>query len=105
MKFITESNQFCSSTPIFFTILDYPNLKSWWEDEKQEKDIPSFTCISKLNIQYCPQLACMPLYPGLDEELVLVELNIKSMRDTICIMPTVLKVLKLPIHKHNPSPN
>ncbi|PNY15325.1 CC-NBS-LRR resistance protein [Trifolium pratense] len=89
MKFITESNQVGSSTPIFFpslkelTILDCPNLKSWWEDEKREKDIPSFSCISKLNIQYCPQLACMPLYPGLDEELVLVESNVKSMTDTM----------------------
>jgi hypothetical protein len=49
----------------------------------QEKDIPSFSCISKLNSQYCPQLACMPLYPGLDEELVLVESNVKSMTDTM----------------------
>ncbi|WJX56295.1 hypothetical protein P8452_41965 [Trifolium repens] len=82
LEFIAKNNQVGSSTPKFFpslkelTISDCPNLKSWWENEIPENDRPSFSSISKLNIQYCPQLACMPLYPGLDEELVLVESNV-----------------------------
>ncbi|CAK8540281.1 unnamed protein product [Lathyrus sativus] len=90
LKFIAKNNQVAeSSTPIFFpslkelTISDCPNLKSWWENEIWENDRPTFSCISKLNIQSCPKLACMPLYPGLDEELVLVESNVRSMRDTM----------------------
>jgi leucine-rich repeat protein SHOC2 len=89
LEFIAKNNQVGSYTPIFFpslkelTIADCPKLKSWWEKEIWENDRPSFSSISKINIQYCPQLACMPLYPGLDEELVLVESNVKSMRDTM----------------------
>ncbi|CAL5188438.1 unnamed protein product [Lathyrus oleraceus] len=90
LKFIAKNNQVAeSSRPIFFpslkelTISDCPNLKSWWENEIWENDRPTFSCISKLNIQYCPKLACMPLYPDLDEELVLVESNVRSMRDTM----------------------
>ncbi|KAK2373758.1 putative disease resistance protein RGA4 [Trifolium repens] len=89
LEYIGKNNQVSSSTPIFFpslkelTIADCPKLKSWWEKEIQGNDRPFFRCISKLNIQCCPLLACMPLYPGLDVELVLVESNVKSMKDTI----------------------
>ncbi|AES95702.1 putative P-loop containing nucleoside triphosphate hydrolase, leucine-rich repeat domain, L [Medicago truncatula] len=94
LKFIAENNQVgnspSSTTPILFfpslkelTISDCPNLKSWWENEIWGNDRPYFSCISKLNIQCCPKLACMPLYPGLDDELVLVESNVRSMRDTM----------------------
>ncbi|PNY11115.1 putative CC-NBS-LRR resistance protein, partial [Trifolium pratense] len=89
LEFIAKNNQVGSSAPIFFpslkelTIADCPKLKSWWEKDIWGNDRPSFNCISKLNIQFCPQLACMPLYPGLDEELVLVESNVRSMRDTM----------------------
>jgi len=87
LKFIAKNNQ--ADTPIFFpslkelTISDCLKLKGWWENDIGENDRPSFSCISKLNIQYCPQLDCMPLYPGLDDELVLVESNVRSMRDTM----------------------
>ncbi|RHN54751.1 putative P-loop containing nucleoside triphosphate hydrolase, leucine-rich repeat domain, L [Medicago truncatula] len=87
LKFIAKNNQ--ADTPIFFpslkelTISDCLKLKGWWENDIWDNDRPSFSCISKLNIQYCPQLACMLLYPGLDDELVLVESNVRSMRDTM----------------------
>jgi len=85
--FIAKNNH--TNTPKFFpslkelAISDCPNLKSWWEKDIWENDRPSFSCISKLNIQYCPQLACMPLYPGLDDELVVVESSVTSMKDTM----------------------
>ncbi|AES95725.1 putative P-loop containing nucleoside triphosphate hydrolase, leucine-rich repeat domain, L [Medicago truncatula] len=94
LKFIAKNNQVGNfpsfTTPILFfpslkelTISDCPNLNSWWETEIWDNDRPSFSCISKLNVQYCPKLACMPLYPNLDDELVLVESNVRSMRDTM----------------------
>lgn len=65
------------------TISDCPKLESWWENDKTlEKNRPSFPCISKLNIRCCPKLACVPLCTNLDEELVLVDSNVRSMRET-----------------------
>lgn len=77
-----------SSTPFFpslkeLTISDCPKLRSWWETEKWENNRPFFTGIAKLHVQCCPQLHCMPLYPYLGEELVLVDSSVKSMRDTV----------------------
>jgi len=65
------------------TISDCPKLESWWENDKiLEENRPSFPCISKLNIRCCPKLACMPLCTNLDEELILVDSNVRSMRET-----------------------
>ncbi|KAL9328593.1 hypothetical protein ACSQ67_003596 [Phaseolus vulgaris] len=77
-----------SSTPFFpslkeLTISDCPKLQSWWETAKWEDNIPFFTRISKLDVQWCPKLHCIPLYPYLGEELVLVDSSVKSMRDTV----------------------
>jgi len=65
------------------TITDCPNLKGWWEKEKTGKDLPFFACLSKLHLYYCPELICMPLFPGLDEDLVLVGSSVKPLQDTI----------------------
>ncbi|KAL9276489.1 hypothetical protein ACSQ67_025961 [Phaseolus vulgaris] len=77
-----------TSTPFFpslkeLTISDCPKLQSWWETAKWEDNRPFFTRISKLDVQCCPELHCMPLYPYLGEELVLVDSSVKSMRDTV----------------------
>ncbi|KAG8646255.1 hypothetical protein MANES_10G137484v8 [Manihot esculenta] len=34
-------------------------------------ELPHFTRLSKLEISECPQLTCMPLFPNLDEKLLL----------------------------------
>ncbi|TKY70077.1 putative disease resistance RPP13 protein 1 [Spatholobus suberectus] len=80
--FISTPAPFCPSLKEL-TISDCPNLRSWWETEKWQNDRPFFTCISKLHVQSCPVLHCMPLYPYLDEELVLEDSSVKPMRDTM----------------------
>ncbi|KAL2348878.1 hypothetical protein Fmac_002878 [Flemingia macrophylla] len=78
-----------SNSTLFFpslkelTISDCPTLRSWWETEKWEENRPFFPSISKLHLECCPKLHCMPLYPYLDEELVLVDSSVKPMRDTV----------------------
>ena len=63
-------------------LCDCPNLGSWWKtDGSNNRRI--FSCISRLWIQNCPKLTCMPLYPGLDEVLVLLDANVKPMMDTL----------------------
>ncbi|KAG2376457.1 Disease resistance RPP13-like protein [Vigna angularis] len=84
----TEASSSSSSTPFFpslkeLTISDCPKLRSWWETAKWKPNRPFFTRISKLDVQCCPELHCMPLYPYLDEELVVVDSSVKSMRDTV----------------------
>lgn len=90
-------------------ISDCPKLTSWWKFNKTGKDIPSFACLSTLRVSYCPKLFCMPLYPGLDEELVLVESSIKPLQVTIddgckCNPFSKLKKMEILTIKDNPPP-
>lgn len=62
------------------TISDCPRLTGWWKEDKNGTNFPIFPCISKLHLSYCPKLICMPLFPGLDEELVLVGSSIKPLQ-------------------------
>jgi hypothetical protein len=85
LEFIAENS---TTTPQFFdslkelAISDCPNLRSWWKnDEILGNNKPSFTCISKLTIRCCPKLESMPLCTDLDEELVLVDSKVRSMRE------------------------
>ena len=64
------------------TLWDCPNLKCWWKTDDNVHR-PIFGCISSLRVRHCPKLICMPLYPGLDELLVLVDTSVKPTLDTI----------------------
>ncbi|XP_015963241.1 disease resistance protein RGA2-like [Arachis duranensis] len=69
------------------TLWDCPELESWWRNDNntdgESRNSIIFSCISSLQIQYCPNLTRMPLYPTLDEILVLVDSSVEPMRDTI----------------------
>ncbi|XP_052117999.1 putative disease resistance protein RGA1 [Arachis duranensis] len=69
------------------TLWDCPKLESWWRNDNntdgESRNSIIFSCISSLQIQYCPNLTRMPLYPTLDEILVLVDSSVEPMRDTI----------------------
>jgi len=84
-----NDNDNLQDTAVYFpsleelTISDCPNLRKWWKMHKTEKDLPVFACLSKLHVYYCPDLTCMPLFPGLDEELVLMGSSVQPLLATI----------------------
>uniref|UniRef100_A0A803PAK2 Uncharacterized protein n=1 Tax=Cannabis sativa TaxID=3483 RepID=A0A803PAK2_CANSA len=45
-----------------------PKLKGWWKDASKNA---TFSCVSKLVVEDCPFLTSMPLFPWLEELLVL----------------------------------
>ncbi|KAK4597685.1 hypothetical protein RGQ29_015272 [Quercus rubra] len=85
---------------------DCPNLKGWWRDAPVGDDksavgttqasmtdqqqhyplLPSFPCLSKLEIQYCPMLTSIPIYPHLDEQLVLNNAKLTLLQQTMWYM-------------------
>ncbi|KAL5543329.1 hypothetical protein UlMin_007113 [Ulmus minor] len=62
-------------------LTELPELKGWWKAELHEK--PSFRCLSKLIIQDCPKLVSMPLFPTLEEELMLDSTSLKPFQQTL----------------------
>uniref|UniRef100_A0A2N9HVG7 Disease resistance protein RGA3 n=1 Tax=Fagus sylvatica TaxID=28930 RepID=A0A2N9HVG7_FAGSY len=80
-----------------------PNLKGWWRREDSVEDgnyvgitatetsmakndlVPSFPCLSHLNIEDCPQLTSMPLFPNL-EGLSLSNSSLKPLQQTVMRM-------------------
>ncbi|XP_039059072.1 putative disease resistance protein RGA1 [Hibiscus syriacus] len=75
-----------------------PNMKSWWrnspidDDKDDDKDRTSstmaFPCLSSLCIKNCP-LSSMPLYPTVDDELILVNTSSRPLKCTIRMSSTV----------------
>ncbi|GAU25787.1 hypothetical protein TSUD_222450 [Trifolium subterraneum] len=113
-----DNDQDKQGTEVYFpsleelTISDCPNLKSWWENDKTEKEkyLPFFACLSKLHVYYCPKLIWMPLFPGLDEELVLVGSSMKPLIDSMVYSKTrcnpfsKLKYMKIASIEESGSP-
>ena len=62
------------------------NLKGWWRrrrDSVEDVDnLPSFPRLSSLEIQHCPQLTSIPLFPYL-EKLNLDTCNLKPLKQTM----------------------
>ena len=56
-----------------------PNLKGWWrkDDDNELDHLLSFPSLSKLDIQWCPNLTFMPLFPYLKEALRLWNVSSK----------------------------
>ena len=47
--------------------------------------LPSFPCLSSLSIDNCPHLTFMPLFPHLKESLILNDVNMKPLRQTMAM--------------------
>ena len=82
---------------------DCPNLKGWWKSDivevsidndqgdlatgastsSQHISLPSFHSLSYLYIMNCMRLTCMPLFPNLEEELILSNANLKPLQQTM----------------------
>ncbi|KAK8273153.1 hypothetical protein V6Z12_D11G387200 [Gossypium hirsutum] len=74
---------------------DCPNMKSWWRttkpiDDDSNEDVTTvmgtstmaFPCLTYLTIKNCP-LTLMPLYPSLDEYLMLSNTSSRPLKQTI----------------------
>ncbi|TYG48079.1 hypothetical protein ES288_D11G394600v1 [Gossypium darwinii] len=77
------------------SLFNCPNMKSWWrttkpiDDDSNEDDTTvmgtstmGFPCLSSLLIENCP-LTSMPLYPSLDEDLMLSNTSSRPLKQTI----------------------
>ncbi|KAL5540751.1 hypothetical protein UlMin_044074, partial [Ulmus minor] len=71
-----------------------PQLKRWWNDDVKLQSLPSFHCLSKLIIQDCPKLVSIPLFPTLEEELMLDTTSLKPFQQTLTMGETPLSNLK-----------
>nr|XP_024926164.1 putative disease resistance protein RGA3 isoform X2 [Ziziphus jujuba var. spinosa] len=78
------------------TLKYLPSLKGWWRHVSsgdvtqtsppsmtENHSLPSFPCLSTLRIEHCPNLISMPLYPYLEERLVLNNTSWKPMDQTM----------------------
>ncbi|XP_075646575.1 putative disease resistance protein RGA1 [Castanea sativa] len=68
-----------------------PNLKGWWRsastpDHQQHQSLPSFPRLSFLKIEYCCQLASMPLFPFLEQGLYLDDVTGKPLQQTMSMV-------------------
>ncbi|KAJ0045408.1 hypothetical protein Pint_05214 [Pistacia integerrima] len=113
LEYISEkgsSNSFSTpSTGCFqclkeFRLFNCPELKGWWRRDDGRTThmtkLPSFSCLSKLEIEDCPKLISMPLYPSL-EELRLTNASSKPLEQTMMmkthVAPSTSSSLSAPL--------
>ncbi|XP_030961094.1 putative disease resistance protein RGA4 [Quercus lobata] len=102
------SDLLASSSTTFFPsleslqLLDCPNLKGWWRTDivkvnfdndhnkvaittstSSHQNLPSFPCLSYFHISNCSNLTCMPLFPSLEDKLVLSNASLKPLQQTM----------------------
>jgi hypothetical protein len=104
IQYISDSNDFSSSSSStlepFFPSLEYirlyycRNLKGWWRrrdspvevnfvEITEHPSLPSFPRLSKLEISGSPMLTSMPMFPHLEENLVLNKTSWKPLQRTM----------------------
>ncbi|KDP43573.1 hypothetical protein JCGZ_16860 [Jatropha curcas] len=83
-----ESNFFLSLKELY--LLDCPNLEGWWKKMgnldpamKNIAGLSHFPSLCKLEIRDCPKLTCMPIFPKLDEKLLLENASLEPFQQTI----------------------
>ncbi|XP_075673635.1 disease resistance protein RGA2-like [Castanea sativa] len=83
-----------SSTPFFPLLkslsIEYcPKLKGWWRSASMQDhhhhSLPSFPCLSYLDIFDCPNLTSMPLFPYLEESLYLYNVSFVPLQETMAM--------------------
>ncbi|KAF4361006.1 hypothetical protein F8388_016815 [Cannabis sativa] len=62
-----------------------PKLKGWWKDASENA---TFSCVSKLVVEDCPFLTSMPLFPWLEELLVLKNTSWEPFKQTMALAAT-----------------
>ncbi|XP_030943167.1 putative disease resistance protein RGA4 [Quercus lobata] len=88
------------------TLVACPNLKGWWKRDivdngdatimtstssswshqyHQHMSLPSFPCLSDLNITYCSKLTSMPPFPYLEKLLDLIGVSGKALQQTMAM--------------------
>ena len=70
------------------SILNCPKLKGWWSASMQDHhhhSLPSFPCLSYLEIEHCPNLTSMPLFPYLEENLYLNNVSFMPLQETMAM--------------------
>jgi hypothetical protein len=112
IEYISDSNDFSSSSsstlePFFpslecIKLLYCRNLKGWWRrrdspvevnfvEITEHPSLPSFPRLSKLMIEDCPMLTSMPMFPHLEEELVLKNTSWKRLQHTMMMNMATLQ--------------
>uniref|UniRef100_A0A2N9FMZ9 NB-ARC domain-containing protein n=1 Tax=Fagus sylvatica TaxID=28930 RepID=A0A2N9FMZ9_FAGSY len=95
-----------------------PNLKGWWRDivdaatttsissdqYQQHISLPSFPCLSYLDIQNCNNLTCMPLFPYLEENLILWNTSFKPLQETMAMTMNMSATSSLPSSSSSSPP-
>ncbi|XP_062119344.1 putative disease resistance protein RGA1 [Humulus lupulus] len=67
--------------------IELPNLKGWWREivisgeEDEHISLPCLPSLSKLKIQDCARMTCLPLYPHLEQ--LTLENNLKPLEETL----------------------
>jgi Leucine-rich repeat (LRR) protein/nicotinamide mononucleotide adenylyltransferase len=82
-----EKKQFFSSLKEI-SLSGCPNLKGWWRDSPVEVNSPYFSHLSTLSVSSCPMLTSMPMFPHLEEKLVLDNPSLKLLQQTMMMSMT-----------------
>ncbi|KAF4361010.1 hypothetical protein F8388_016819 [Cannabis sativa] len=87
-------------------LTDLPKLKRWWKDASDfNEEMTMFPCLSKLIVEDCPNLTSMPLFPSLEELLVLKNTSWKPFQLTVSALKRSLSTTEIEVSSSLSSSN